>query len=82
MKKIAFQGNSARCLIQRQRFAMKMLNILFSEKIIINCDETWLDSKDYRRYKWIEKGKPNTAGVKSIDPRISFFLALDTDGKV
>jgi hypothetical protein len=63
IKKISYRANSEKSLILRQLFAKKMLNILDSGKRVINLDETWVNSKDYRRYKWRVKGQSNSANV-------------------
>ena len=40
---VTVQGNSERCLVLRQQYALKMLPLLESGKRIINVDESWLN---------------------------------------
>ena len=39
---ISMQGNSARSLVLRQRWAISFLGLDWRHKNCINCDETWL----------------------------------------
>ena len=52
LKRIAFQANSARCLILRRLFAEKLIELLHKGTRIINVDETWVNLKDYHRRRW------------------------------
>ena len=52
LKRVPFQGNSERCLVTRMLYAKKMLSLLDEGKRIINIDETWLPSLDFRNMKW------------------------------
>ena len=45
---VAYTANSVRNRILRQQFALKYLEIDFSSKVVINCDESWLGMSDYR----------------------------------
>ena len=63
-------------------YAKKMLSLLDEGKRIINIDETWLPSLDFRNMKWRQKGETNTVSSKDLDPRVNMIAALDTDGKV
>ena len=36
------QANSERCLVQRQQYALGMLDVLASGKRVLNVDESWL----------------------------------------
>ena len=50
--------------------------------MIINIDETWIGQTDYRRRKWGVRGSNNSLPVKSLQPRLSLILALDTTGAI
>ena len=52
VKRIAFQGNIEKNLVLRQRFGMRLLELLQSGKRIINVDETWLVDTQFIRSKW------------------------------
>ena len=52
LKRIARHGNSARCLILRKLFAEKLIELLYKGKTILNCDETWVNIRTYRRWRW------------------------------
>ena len=47
MRKIPIQGNSERCLVLRQQYALTMLPLLKSGKRIINVDETWINETNF-----------------------------------
>ena len=49
---------------------------------MINVDETWINQKDFRRRCWRKRGVSNSIGVPAVSPRITFMVALDTDGEV
>ena len=82
VKKIPFQGNSERSLVLRQQFAIKLLGILDAGKRILNIDETWLNTTDFRSRKWRVRGTTNSVASRNIQPRISLIVAVDTEGEV
>lgn len=45
-------GNSERCLVQRQQCALEFFRQLKAGKRVINIDESWIASGDYRRRSW------------------------------
>ena len=47
--KVPVQGNSERCLVLRQQYAMHMLPLLRDGKRIINIDESWLNESNFTR---------------------------------
>ena len=49
VKHISTQGNAAKALVLRQRWAMAFLAQDFKHKNVINLDETWLGMTDFRR---------------------------------
>ena len=51
-KAISIHANSAKNLVLRQQFALKFIDLLVQNKIIINVDETWLGMCDFHRRKW------------------------------
>ena len=66
--------------MQRQQCALEFLKLLKSKKRIINIDESWIDSGDYRRRCWQRKGLSNSLAVKKMAPRITLIVALDSRG--
>jgi hypothetical protein len=56
IKRIAYRANHPRSLILRQRFAQALTDQLLRGKTIINVDETWINMKDYSRYRWRRRG--------------------------
>ena len=42
VKEISWQANSSKNLLLRHVYAIKLLEIDFYEKIILNVDETWI----------------------------------------
>ena len=82
VKRIPFQGNCDRCIIQRQQYAKFMLGVLESDRRVLNLDETWLNTTDFRPMKWRPRNDTNSLPSKGIAPRISVIAGIDTDGKV
>jgi hypothetical protein len=63
LKRIPFLANSDRCLIQRQRYAKVMIDLLLRGVVVINIDESWINLKDYSRFCWRERGSSNSTSV-------------------
>ena len=82
IKKIPFRGNSEKNLILRQQFAMKLLELLESGKRLLNVDESWLTSTNFKRSKWREQGTTNSMPEKFMNPQIAIIAAIDTEGDV
>ena len=82
LKRVAFQGNSERCLVMRMLYAKKMFSLLEQGKRIINIDETWLPHLDFRNKKWRQRGERNTMSIKSLSHRVNMIAAIDTDGRL
>ena len=61
-KKLPPRANDERCLVLRQQYAMKMLELLSSRIHVINLNETWLNESSFNRRAWTPKdNKCNTA---------------------
>ena len=60
IRRIPFRGNSARCLILRQRYAKFMLDLLAGDVRVINIDQTWLSDTMLKRRKWRRRGELNS----------------------
>jgi hypothetical protein len=82
LKRVAFQGNTERCLVTRMLYAKKMFQLLEEGKRIINIDETWLPHLDFRCMKWRKQGETNTVSSKDLNPKVNMIAALDTDGRL
>jgi len=82
LRKVAYQGNSERCLVMRMLYAKKMFTLLDQGKRIINIDETWLPHLDFRNKKWRARGERNTMSTKSLSHRVNMIAAVDTDGRL
>lgn len=80
IKRIAYLANTPRSLILRQMFAKSLTDELLRGRIILNCDESWLNLKDYSRRRWRARGETNSSSIQAIEPRISLFSAIDTKG--
>ena len=74
--------NSERNLVLRQQFALKLIHLLTSGKRLINFDQIWLGFSDFRTMKWQPYLSTNSLPKLSMQPRITMFAALDTDGEV
>jgi len=51
-KKVPIQCNSERCLVLRQQYALKMLELLGGKDRCINIDESWLNETNFTRKMW------------------------------
>jgi hypothetical protein len=79
---VAPQANSDRCRIQRQQCSIELLKLMQSKSRIIQIDESWVDSCDYRRRSWQRKGMSNSIPVKKVRPRITMIVALSSRGEI
>ena len=59
-----------------------MIDLMSQGKRVINIDETWINEKDFRRKCWRQRSVSNTIGTTAVNPRITFMVAIDTDGSV
>ena len=82
IKEISWQGNSDKNKVLRQQFAKILLEIDFKKTALLNVDETFLATTDFRRYKWCRSGDTNSVPVKQVQPRISMIVGLDSNGGV
>ena len=81
-KKLHPNSNSGKVMIQRQQYAMTMINLLIQGKRIINIDETWLNETSFVRRVWAPRDGNGNVDLRTITPRVSVIAALDTNGKV
>ena len=58
------------------------LQLIQTKQRLINIDETWLDSGDYRRFSWQSRKDAVGIPVMKISPNITLIAALDSKGKV
>ena len=58
------------------------MKLIQTKKRIINIDESWIDSGDYRRRSWQRKGVTNANPVKKVSPRITLIVAVDSLGQI
>ena len=82
VKRVATQGNTETNLVMRMLYAKKMFELLSSGKRIINIDETWLPSMDYRSRGWCSRGQRNSVSMRDMSSRVNMIAALDTDGRL
>ena len=74
-------SNCEKNLVLRQQYALQLIKLLKEGYRILNFDQTWLSMSDFRRMKWRPYGTTNSIPKVSIQPRISMFIAIDTNGK-
>ncbi len=79
---VALHTNSVKNRILRQQFAIQMVNLLNQGKRIINVDESWLNTCDFRRMKWRAHGDNNSLAKTQVSPRISMIVGIETTGAV
>ena len=80
VKKISFTANSAENLIKRQMYSKIMLNLLGTDKHVINIDESWFNETDFRRMLYKRRGVNNSVRQKTVSPRIACIVAIDNYG--
>ena len=56
IKKVPYHGNSPRCLILRQHYALFMLEQLARGTRVINIDQSWLGESCFQRQRWRRRG--------------------------
>jgi hypothetical protein len=61
---------------------MVMLDLLTQGKIILNIDETWLNTMNFHRRKWRQHGSTNSIRGNTVSPRISLILTFGSTGEV
>ena len=59
-RKVPVQSNSTRCLVMRQQYAMKMLELLQEGKRVLNIDQSWLNETNFTRQIWCPPNTPAT----------------------
>ena len=59
-----------------------MIDLLASNKRIINIDESWVSETEYSRRMWCPNKVPCTVTEQSIGTRLALITALDTEGRV
>ena len=82
IRRVPFQGNSERCLVLRQLYARKMLQLYSEGYHILNIDESWIPSEDFRRSCWYTRGDLNSLPERSIGFKINMIAAVSSEGKV
>ena len=81
-KTVPIQGNSERCLVLRQQYAIKMLTLLERGRRVINVDESWINQTRFLRRIWVPSDSAGSVTDKQVAPRISLLTALDTEGRI
>ena len=79
-KKLASAANSHRCLVLRQQFALRMLQLHSESKWVINIDETWLNETNHTRRTWGLRDGSGNATLHTVTPRVSMIAAVDNEG--
>ena len=82
IKRVPFQGNSERCLVLRQLYARKMFQLHNEGYHILNIDESWIPSEDFRRGCWFARGDVNSMAERSIGFKVNMIVAVSSEGKV
>ena len=82
VKRVPFQGNSERNKVLRFLYARRMLEIYQSGKRIINVDESWIPSADFRHRRWKRRGMLNTVPDKLLSQKLNIITAMSSEGEV
>ncbi len=84
-KKIRHQEvylNSEKNIQLRKIFAQKMLQILEEGKIIINFDESAINSSTSRSYSWERRGQIPGRCYKRVTSGLSILSAVSSSGDI
>ena len=81
-KNIPTQANRQRCLVLRQQYAVKMLELMREGKRIINIDESWFNETNFTRQIWCPANSTATVPLAPVTHRLSLIAALDTEGRI
>ena len=81
-KSVQIQANSERCLVLRQQYSIKMLDLLEQGYRCVNIDESWLNETNFTRKMWCPPYAAGTITQSTVAPRLTLIAALDTDGRV
>ena len=73
-------ANSAKNIVLRQTFAIKMILSLQDGRKIINFDETTIKSTNQRAYSYAMRGSSNSRCYSRDIPGLSLLLAVSQDG--
>ena len=79
--KLPKQGNTERCIVLRQQYAMVILPLLELGQRIVNVDESWLAETSFIRKMWSPKKDASSISTKFVAPRLSLLAAIDTEGR-
>ena len=82
IRRVPFQGNSDRCLVLRQLYARKMFQLYNDGYHVLNIDESWIPSEDFRRGCWSARGDVNSLPERSIGFKVNIIVAVSSEGKV
>ena len=66
----------------RHLCAKTLFELLDSDKVLINIDESFFIDCEFRSKKWRLRGETNGVNEKGIAPRLNVFGAVDTNGRV
>ena len=67
-------------MVTRMLYAKKMFKLLEEGKRILNIDESWLPSLEFRSKKWRQRSETNTLSTKALSHRVNMIAAVDTEG--
>lgn len=74
--------NSAENLISRQKFVIKLLEVLESGFIVMNCDESSFNQLFNNRRAWFFKDEPANVDMVNRIPNASLNAAITSEGSV
>ena len=82
IKRVSLVGNSEKNRVLRCLYAQKMLQIYSQNNLIVNIDETWVPSTDYRRARWNKRGENNSMPDRVMGHRVNMITAISSQGDV
>ncbi len=80
IRRVDPQTNSVRSIVLRHLSAKILLHLMSQNLRLINVDETWLDTMEFKRRRWVKIGTTTSLVGRKVDPRISLIAAIDTHG--
>ncbi len=75
------QHNLHKNLLQRQFAASKYIELLESDKVLVNIDESTFRQTDNRKMSWIATGSYNVVSYSQRLNQVNIIAAVTSDGR-
>jgi transposase len=75
-------ANNAENIQKRREFSKKLLGVYMDKKIVINIDESSINSSYYKKYHWLKKGNTRNIAMNNKVFPTSMIAAAFSDGSL